>query len=262
MRVGPRLARAPSPSWGWVRRHTTRPPPRRASVAAVRAGMSAPSSTEGLAGELVAAAEFAALGGDRRALPGLHQLHARLPDVLLHERQPDAPTWTAIRRLSRATLGQLLHARLRARRGRQLPHAPRGPLPTVADAQVRDLVGPVRQFSGCVGCGRCITWCPVGIDVREELVEVAATAPLPETPAPPNVLHQAEPDGRAANLWPAPRTSVAGAGCREAPRDGRYRHPAPRHRRSRPTGRAPRSVRHGRPAGGCRAAHLRIAFPA
>jgi ferredoxin len=23
--------------------------------------------------------------------------------------------------------------------------------------------------SGCVGCGRCITWCPVGIDVTEEL---------------------------------------------------------------------------------------------
>jgi NAD(P)H-flavin reductase/Fe-S-cluster-containing hydrogenase component 2 len=26
---------------------------------------------------------------------------------------------------------------------------------------------------GCVGCGRCITWCPVGIDVREELMAVA-----------------------------------------------------------------------------------------
>ena len=22
---------------------------------------------------------------------------------------------------------------------------------------------------GCVGCGRCITWCPVGIDLREEV---------------------------------------------------------------------------------------------
>ena len=22
--------------------------------------------------------------------------------------------------------------------------------------------------SGCVGCGRCITWCPVGIDIRKE----------------------------------------------------------------------------------------------
>ena len=34
---------------------------------------------------------------------------------------------------------------------------------------------------GCVGCGRCITWCPVGIDVREELM---AVAPPPERIAP------------------------------------------------------------------------------
>jgi len=26
--------------------------------------------------------------------------------------------------------------------------------------------------SGCVGCGRCITWCPTGIDVTEELNEI------------------------------------------------------------------------------------------
>jgi sulfhydrogenase subunit beta (sulfur reductase) len=26
--------------------------------------------------------------------------------------------------------------------------------------------------SGCVGCGRCITWCPVGIDVTEELTAI------------------------------------------------------------------------------------------
>jgi ferredoxin len=29
--------------------------------------------------------------------------------------------------------------------------------------------------SGCVGCGRCITWCPVGIDVTEELGAIRAT---------------------------------------------------------------------------------------
>jgi ferredoxin len=28
--------------------------------------------------------------------------------------------------------------------------------------------------SGCVGCGRCITWCPVGIDVTEEIAAIRA----------------------------------------------------------------------------------------
>ncbi|MCL4812385.1 MAG: 4Fe-4S dicluster domain-containing protein [Vicinamibacteraceae bacterium] len=31
--------------------------------------------------------------------------------------------------------------------------------------------------SGCVGCGRCITWCPVGIDITLEAAAVADTAP-------------------------------------------------------------------------------------
>jgi len=32
----------------------------------------------------------------------------------------------------------------------------------------------IDQFgtSGCVGCGRCITWCPVGIDIREEVAAI------------------------------------------------------------------------------------------
>jgi ferredoxin len=29
--------------------------------------------------------------------------------------------------------------------------------------------------SGCIGCGRCISWCPVGIDVTEELTAIRAT---------------------------------------------------------------------------------------
>jgi ferredoxin len=28
--------------------------------------------------------------------------------------------------------------------------------------------------SGCVGCGRCIVWCPVGIDITEEAHALAA----------------------------------------------------------------------------------------
>lgn len=39
----------------------------------------------------------------------------------------------------------------------------------------------IDQFgsSGCVGCGRCITWCPPGIDVTEELLEIRRGAPQP-----------------------------------------------------------------------------------
>jgi len=52
----------------------------------------------------------------------------------------------------------------------------------------------VDQFGtfGCVGCGRCITWCPVGIDVRAELLNVA---PPLET--------------RAADIEPAATTPAA-----------------------------------------------------
>ena len=37
----------------------------------------------------------------------------------------------------------------------------------------------IDQFgtSGCVGCGRCITWCPVAIDITEEAAAIRATGP-------------------------------------------------------------------------------------
>jgi sulfhydrogenase subunit beta (sulfur reductase) len=34
--------------------------------------------------------------------------------------------------------------------------------------------------SGCVGCGRCITWCPVGIDITEEVRAIRGTTAPPE----------------------------------------------------------------------------------
>jgi ferredoxin len=43
----------------------------------------------------------------------------------------------------------------------------------------------IDQFgaSGCVGCGRCITWCPVAIDITEEVRAIRATPPQkPEDP--------------------------------------------------------------------------------
>jgi ferredoxin len=35
----------------------------------------------------------------------------------------------------------------------------------------------IDQFgtSGCVGCGRCITWCPVAIDITEETAAIRAS---------------------------------------------------------------------------------------
>jgi ferredoxin len=43
--------------------------------------------------------------------------------------------------------------------------------------------------SGCVGCGRCITWCPVAIDLTEEIA--ALRVPADETAGPVR-----KPEGR------------------------------------------------------------------
>jgi formate hydrogenlyase subunit 6/NADH:ubiquinone oxidoreductase subunit I len=40
----------------------------------------------------------------------------------------------------------------------------------------------IDQFgtSGCVGCGRCITWCPVAIDITEEVAAIRASDQAPQ----------------------------------------------------------------------------------
>jgi ferredoxin len=38
--------------------------------------------------------------------------------------------------------------------------------------------------SGCVGCGRCIAWCPVGIDLTEEVAAIRDGSPAPGAGVP------------------------------------------------------------------------------
>ncbi|HEX6869167.1 MAG TPA: 4Fe-4S dicluster domain-containing protein [Candidatus Limnocylindrales bacterium] len=76
--------------------------------------------------------------------------------------------------------------------------------------------------SGCVGCGRCIAWCPVGIDVRDEVAAIAGVGPVPmpqltgapSAAAPP----VAPPVGPA---W-EPATSPVVAGPLEPPAIGGF----------------------------------------
>ncbi len=64
----------------------------------------------------------------------------------------------------------------------------------------------VDQFGsyGCVGCGRCITWCPVGIDVRKELMAIARPEPhfeAQEAPVPVSANPGRYSLGRVSDIW-------------------------------------------------------------
>ena len=122
-----------------------------------------------------------ALGRGLRALPDLRQLHARLPDLLLpHGRGHDA-TWPA-RRPSGCASGTPASPST-------TPTSTAAACVTAAPSRYRQwmthkLATWIDQFgtSGCVGCGRCITWCPVAIDITEEAAAIRATdlGPAPE----------------------------------------------------------------------------------
>ncbi len=80
-------------------------------------------------------------------------------------------------------------------------------------------------MSGCVGCGRCITWCPVGIDLTAEAVRIRATTPRRPRPA------RRSPHDAYVSERPTSRTRVrfrlldAGPGPHPQGERGELQHP-------------------------------------
>ena len=114
--------------------------------------------------------------------------------------------------------------------------------------------------SGCVGCGRCIAWCPVGIDITEEAAAIRATDGAAQghhavnTIADELAAHRffAGMDRAASRCWPgAARNVVIPAGARSSARAAM---PTPSGRCATDGSRSASTTpgpRHGRPSKPC-----------
>ena len=126
------------------------------------------------------------------ALPLVHQLHDGLPDVLL-------PLDRGCARPGRPADRSGPRSGIRA----STPHshtAGGDPRPDIRSRYrqwlTHKLASWIDQFgvSGCVGCGRCITWCPVGIDMTEEVAAIrGGRRRCMEGQMPPLPLHHRRP---------------------------------------------------------------------
>ena len=130
------------------------------------------------------------------AVPVLHQLHDGLPDLFLHlgrgrhrpHRQHGRPPPRVGLLLQR---GLLLHPR---RHGAESTWSRYRQWMTHKLASWHDQFGS----SGCVGCGRCVTWCPAAIDITAEAAALrgAPGSNLPEHDPRARAPAHAEPPTR------------------------------------------------------------------
>ena len=113
-----------------------------------------------------------ALGRSGRALPRLRQLHIRMPDCFCSNFEDTTDLQgTVERRRTWASCSDLAYSYVHG-----------GPVRSSIKSRYRQWA--THKFSwwwdqfgisGCVGCGRCITWCPAGIDITEEIAALRAS---------------------------------------------------------------------------------------